>query len=160
MPNFIYRIDPIVPVTRGPFRMCPVGADLDYDFAVKARSTEMSEEIRNKFVEIGNDITNKFFDTKKIGRETSYHFVKESWLLQYCTVPGNACDFGLEHNAQHDFLEDFERTKQQQNLLRDFPISYTPHNVDTINQATCLLSLWLEWANLTKSFLIDSPQNL
>jgi hypothetical protein len=156
MSDFIYKVEKLVPIINGPFRMFSIGADLDYKFALKARSTEMPKGFQERFNEIGNNITDKFFDAKRFGREIPYHFAKESWLLQYCTVPGNACDFGLEHGAQYNFLDNFERIREQ-NPLVGFPISYSPHNVDTKDQALCLLDLWLEWANLTKSFFIDSP---
>ena len=48
MSDFIYRVEPIVPVERGLFRTFLVGADLDYAFALKARGTEMPENTLNR----------------------------------------------------------------------------------------------------------------
>ena len=76
-----------------------------------------------------------------------YHFMerdgKKSWLLQYCTVPGNACDLGIAFADMND-------TKT---IDGDVYVIYSSHNVDSSRQAYALLSIWLTWFNIIKSSL-------
>ena len=74
-----------------------------------------------------------------------YHFMerdnKISWLLQYCTVPGNACDLGIA-------FADLNDTKIIDGCEY---VIYSSHNVDNPRQAYALLSIWLTWFNVLKS---------
>ena len=153
MLNFIYRINPIIPIKRDFFTIFPVAAELDYHFALKAREIPMPQKSLKRFFEIGDDIINKF-GLKKFGSVHPYNFVNGSWLLHYCVVPGNACDLGLDDFGRSDFLENFERVKKESELIKELPpISYSPHNVDTKEQAFCLQSLWLCWAEYAQAVL-------
>ncbi len=150
MTDFIYEIDTIIPSEN--IRDFPVFIDLDYRFAVKARETEMPERILNNFLKSGKNIIQKF-GLNQLGIVTPYHFVKKSWLLHFCAVPGDACDLGLSNNSQTDFLEYFDTIKEEP-FPENARVSYSPHNVDTKDQAFCLLNLWLHWANNAKLLLI------
>ena len=79
-----------------------------------------------------------------------YHFMerkngKISWLLQYCTVPGNACDLGIAFADLNDtrLIDEVEY------------VIYSSHNVDGVKQAYALLSIWLTWFNTIKSAIRD-----
>lgn len=156
MPDFIYRIQPIVPPSEP--RTFSIDAELDYNFAFKARDTEMPEDIKNRFNEMGNSIVKRFFGSRKLLPVQPYNFVEKSWLLHYCSVPGNACEFGLCEHAQSDLAWYFEKTKQSKIPIPEgLTASYSPHNVDTKDQAFCLQSLWLHWVNNVQALLEEKP---
>ena len=150
MSSFIYRIEPIIPPSRESSRTFLVSADLDYEFALKARETDMPEKVYEGFIKQGREII-KLFGLKNMGNVIPYNFLKGSWLLHYCTVPGDACDLGLEHFSHEHFLRSADEIRKEGGLERS--VSYSPHNVDMKEQAFCLLSLWVKWANTAKLLL-------
>ena len=66
-------------------------------------------------------------------------------LLQYCKVPGNACELGIDGRKVESLKRDIDR-KSFSNRLE-----YACHNVDTHTQAYALLSIWLNWARMLKA---------
>ncbi len=118
-------------------------AKLSVDFAKKARETPLDKEFYKRIQEIGLGIIKDYFEPVLAEDvKIPYVFMEESFLLNYASVPGNACDLGLEHFCQNQFFNN--------ELDGIFSVRYTPHNVDSQVQASCLISLWLNWANSTK----------
>lgn len=149
--KFIYECSPLVPredLTLGRWGFC---IELDGNFAHVARQNEMTEFARNRFLEIGREIIGVYFpkhDMKLV--HPPYHFVADSWLLQYVQVPGDACDLGFDQSALHEFCTAWQ---SQREVTERFPVNYGPHNVDNSAQAFCLQALWLNWANSAAAVL-------
>jgi hypothetical protein len=65
------------------------------------------------------------------------------------SVPGNACDLGLDESGQSNFGSRWPEPKTH----TPFFVRYVPHNVDGQNQQDALLALWLDWANYANDSL-------
>jgi hypothetical protein len=152
MLDFIYRINSIIPPEPQSTRTFSVFPELDYEFAMKAREKEMDAKTRSGFKRFGRELIQKYSLARNPEFLTPYHFVEGSWFLHFCEVPGNACDLGLSTQFQHDFISNWERIKSEKNLTGRI-VSYSPHNVDTKEQAFCLASLWLYWANNARDII-------
>jgi len=127
---------------------------IDPEFAVMARETKMEEKRRLRFVEGGYEIYKGFFpdlDDDILRMTVPYRFVEESWLLHGVEVFGDACDLSLEEDGLESFFDEEFREKAKY-LYR---VGYGPHNVDSMNQASCLLSLFLNWANSARAMFHD-----
>ena len=61
-----------------------------------------------------------------------------SSLIQYCTVPGDACSLGIDFGDIDGNIK-YDGEKKW--------VMYSTHNVDSPTQAYALLSLWLQWMN-------------
>ena len=62
----------------------------------------------------------------------TFIFFNEEFGVSFITVPGNACDIGV----------DFSGGRKQ-----DGSVEMTPHNVDGPLQQSTLMALWMLWAN-------------
>jgi len=110
---------------------------LDKDY----KESEMISKIAESHIEF-------MFGENHLSRP-HYHFFerdgKKSWLLQYSTVPGNACDLGIA-------FADLNDTKIIDGVEY---VIYSSHNVDSPRQAYALLSIWLTWFEILKSSIRD-----
>lgn len=154
MMKFIYEVPALAP--KGKDEECRPGGygfttTLDGDFAVAARKTPMEDKRLEIFQKDGSEII-KRSKLKGIGYSGNpYVFIENSMLLHYVQVPGNACDLGL--HWFEEFVED--RWPNHSKLIDELkrrgdspaPVRYIPHNVDSFQQASALLALWLNWAN-------------
>ena len=111
----------------------------------------ISPERTNRFQSEGREIIKLHRIKGMVHEKNPYHFIEESPLIQGVNVPGDAADLSLDEFWRDEFQSDSWRelikTGEKQELP---PVSYTPHNIDTKDQAFCLLSLWLNWANTAK----------
>ena len=90
---------------------------------VGAGLVESIEDTRNPFVFVENDEGNRTF------------------LLHYLSVPGDACDLGID-GSKMGYWKPFFKGKGGRT---EFWVDYTPHNVDSMQQSHALLSAWLAW---------------
>ena len=147
--NFLYRIEGFSPPSkRGQVSGYGFNISLDRDFAKKAFQTEIPEKAYENLQKIAKSIIMSGIDYDPMIR-TPYVFVPNkdkqlTCLLQYCTVPGNACDMGLDWSEINDL--------SFKNHFSNY-ITYTPHNIDHHNQANLLLSIWLNWFDGAEAFL-------
>ena len=149
--NFIYEVPAIVPIKNLPHSQWGFAVDLDPYFAIKLRGMNISPERTNRFQSEGREIIKLHRIKGMVHEKNPHHFIEESPLIQGVNVPGDAADLSLDEFWRDEFQSDSWRelikTGEKQELP---PVSYTPHNIDTKDQAFCLLSLWLNWANTAK----------
>ncbi len=151
--RFFYSIEGLTPrgdLTLGGFGF---GAYLDKDFAKKAYETELPET--NRLNEIAETILVDSRLIKKGERfyHSAYNFVRnkdenQTCLLHYATVPGDACDLGIDGSDLSHIREG-----RWDYIGLDGAVEYGPHNVDSHLQAYALLSLFTTWAYLTSALL-------
>jgi hypothetical protein len=121
----------------------------------------MPEILHERMQQAGRAIiSNSKLAHKKPSRyEKVFYFVenegKPTLLLQYCQVPGNACDLGMDVDDIKRLQEEIRNGKNFDSIMNW--IEYGPHNVDNIPQAYSLLSAWLHWQEY--SIHLISPEN-
>lgn len=123
---------------------------LDREFAVKSYNFKLNDKQRGRFYSEGKRIS----DALGLGEgfeEHNYTFVDDRLLLHVASVPGNACGLGITGSDLSDFIEDIKMNRKAGERMDE--LQYTPHNVDSIEQAYGLLSLWLNWAELAKALI-------
>lgn len=133
------------------------GVDLDPSFAIKAREEKMGKKLYDNLQKVAVIITTNFGLDNYFGNPIKlrpYHFIEDSLLLQFVDIPSNSCNLGM-YGGKNELLDNWERTKKE-GYFKYLPIrvNYIPHNVDTRDQNSCLLSLWIHWANTVKSILL------
>ncbi len=69
-------------------------------------------------------------------------------MLGFVQVTGNACDIGVAGISCEDIIR----------MDDDRFVEYHPHNVDSVQQAYMLLSLWLEWYSMAFSLVMDKSE--
>ncbi|MEX2017029.1 MAG: hypothetical protein WD876_00980 [Candidatus Pacearchaeota archaeon] len=125
-----------------------VTAHLKSDVAKKFYHQELSNEDYKRIQEDGKYIISSIGDFKQIGDITNpFSFFENrkgnlTYLLQYISVPGDACDLGIE-GMGIEALKDFFEGKN------GFPptwIEYTQHNLYNVFQAYAIISAWSAWA--------------
>lgn len=150
--KFLYRIEGFFPADRLNLGAYGFAVELDKDFANKALQTEITEEgYKNLTKSVETTIRRVGLVGKNDRVRTPYNFVankegKLTCLLQFCTVPGDACDLGIGGIESGDFIA--------RGVINRNPM-YQPHNVDHPKQAYALLSAWLTWFNLIEAVLSD-----
>jgi hypothetical protein len=121
----------------------PMGAwgfsiGLKASFAKKCIVKKITKENIDNMTKMGKALVERSFE-KDSGIRDPHHFFEQNgehnMLLKWITVPGNACDLG---NAGVNEKQIMEMTDDQM-------LEYHPHNVDTMRQATMLLSLFIQW---------------
>ena len=86
-----------------------------------------------------------------------YYFMENSdgeltALLRWVTVPGNACEIGVDGTIYDQILkENWDEAGRSLGALGS--LQYGPHNIDTSQQAYALASLFTFWANSVKHFM-------
>jgi len=146
--DFMYSVEGFVP--QAEMSMAGFGflALLDRDYARKALSTEMPETVRGNLQSMGEYIIKNSGLEPTLFMQKPYHFVENSYLLQFCSSPGDACDLGMEINQLELLREELtDPGVLEQSRRFDNPITYLPHNVDSPLQAYTLFALWANWAN-------------
>lgn len=114
---------------------------LDPKFAKRFYERKMSQDQLENLNKFGKKIVRNIFDYKDDSMiDVPYNFFrneneKQTLLLQWCIVPGNACDLGIE-GMEFDEVKKFRDGRM---------VKYTPHNVDTLQQASGLFTIWNEW---------------
>lgn len=147
--KFLYRIMGFFPADNS-LGAYGFSVELDKDLANKALQTELTEQGYKHLTQMAETVIRRAgLAMQKERVSTPYHFVGNksgnlTCLLQFCTVPGNACDLGIDGIETGRLVE---RGKIEHNP------EYDPHNVDHPRQAYSLLSLWLNWADLIEAFL-------
>jgi hypothetical protein len=125
---------------------------LDSDLAIKARKEIINPNALKNFEEEGVKIVRTFFG--KSYKNMPYSFAEDSWLVRGMFVPGDACDLSFSQYNLEEFLgSGWKRMNEKGN--KPIWVDYSPHNVDSMNQAMCLRELFLNWANTANSCLID-----
>ncbi len=155
--NFIYKIPVLVPPSG--LADWNFAIDLDLDFAKRARERHLDLDFYDYLNKQGNDIINNFEGLKAEPGNRPYKFFRNSFLLLFIDGLGDSSNLGLETGYINYFSQKEWKTKKLENFsFHDIRCSsdkviYTPHNVETSENAQCLLNLWLNWANSTKIFL-------
>ena|SRR3989344_7519343 len=142
MNNFIYSIEGFFPHLER-FGSYKFNVHLDKKLAKNLFEKPLPEELERNLQESAKIIIK---ESRVLGLDINipYFFVDnkndKSCLLQGCIVPGNACDLGIDIDC---FFEE---------SLNNFkvPLIFRPHNVDSVNQAYSLLSVWLNWIENVK----------
>ncbi len=130
-----------------PGRMSSFGfaIGLKPDIARKFYDKEIEDEKIKRMNSIGKKLIKNIFAWEKMSPkdiDTPYFFMRNergnpTFLLQGCRVPGNACDIGIDGKGLKELIRDLDA---------GFQAEYTPHNVDSIIQASGLFALWNQWA--------------
>jgi hypothetical protein len=142
--NYIYSVPVIVPLENAGMGGYGFGVDLDSNFGIKARNTPIPDTSKKVFAEQGSKIVQHFFG--KRFKMNPYQFVENSLLVHAICVPGDSCDLALDESGLSDFFnEGWEKIKKGKYI--PFSVHYSPHNVDSFQQAQCLRELFLNWAN-------------
>jgi len=152
--RFFYRVEGLYPTDTGS-GLSRFGfiVNLDRDFARKALQKEMTEHGRKHFVESAKR-TVGMVGLGGFG-EPRYQFVDDSCLLQFCMVPGDACDLGMDPMKIPSLRREIDELNQGKRIegIYKSPITYGPHNVDGYQQAYALLSMWTHWANMVNAWV-------
>ena len=144
--RYIYQIRDFTPGnSRGGYGFSIL---LDRELAIQAFNTKMPGEVNQRLNKFAKAIVKEsgLAKTGFLSEREFYRFFNDSWLLQYCSVPGNATNIGIDPS-------DFDEVENDQGLDVVNWIEYIPHNVDTMQQAYTLLSVWLDWANAMDTIL-------
>ncbi len=147
MVKYVYEIGGLYAPDLDETRMGMWGFDINLDpsFALKARKAKMEEKLYDNLQRMAVITTTNFKLDDHFGvsiKPNPYHFTEGSLLLQFVEVPGNACDLGI-YNGKRELLDNWKMNDNK----NPYSVNYIPHNVDTKDQAYCLLSLWIHWAN-------------
>lgn len=114
-------------------------AILDGELVRMLRAKPMSEEARGRANELATRTIRRLWRDCDYGLDMlkePYSFVEDSWLLHYCTVPGDRCSLSIGQSGLASIESGFDRQ-----------LDFNPHNVNHPTQAYGLLSIWLRWAN-------------
>jgi len=121
-----------------PMGMWGFSIGLKASFAKKCLERKITQENVDNMTNMGKELVARTF-SDKYGIRDPHHFFEDgkeyNMLLKWVTVPGNACDVG---NAGVTM-------KQIMKMKDEDMLEYHPHNVDSMSQATVLLSLFLQW---------------
>lgn len=123
------------------------GVDLSLKFARKCAAFPIDRATVDRLNEsVSSQIVARLFppETVSFHRSTpTYRFRGESSLLTCVEVPGvNGCILYTDP----DDLRDLDQAPPTFDGYEP-ALSYTTHNVDTIKQASALLSCWIRWVN-------------
>lgn len=151
---FIYEVEGLVPPRNSDFGRWGFAINFDRVFALRLRNKKL-----NGLAEIlrvgGIEIIKGFGFSEEVNNP--YLFLEKSALIQGVVVPGNSTDLSLDESSKRTFFDDyFSYTKmiaqlKTVNPVKELcPVRYVPHNVDSKEQAYCLLSLFFNWANIVR----------
>ena len=118
---------------------------LDPKFAKKFYEREITDEEYEVFDKKGRAIIKNIFDEKDDSMiDSPYRFLRNghenpTLLLKFCRVAWGACELGVDGMKLNGI-------KRWEEYTMSGLIEYGPHNVDTLEQASGLLTLWNEWA--------------
>jgi hypothetical protein len=147
--KFSYRVEGFFP-SDNDLGAYGFSVELDKDLADLALQTEIPNTAYKNLIKMAESTIKKVQLAKPLEKvRPPYHFVannsgKLTCLLQFCTVPGDACDLGIDGMEMGRFVESGKIDRN---------IHYHPHNVDNLRQAYALLSIWLNWADIIEAFL-------
>lgn len=145
--KFIYEIPTIVPVRGLPYGQWGFRVQIDADAAFSAREKPVSLDFIERFQKMGREIV-RAYGVKGMFSQNPYSFIESSALILGVSVPGDAADLSLDEFCNEDFQgEGWKEIREIGKTHPLAPFDYMPHNVDTKDQAFCLLALWLNWAN-------------
>lgn len=114
---------------------CGFGVYLDPAFALAAKSKPLGEEFGARFRERAADIGRLCAGHDGMTGELAANFWDDTLLLTNVSVPGNACGLDADRDQWNRLGEEYG----------PITFDYTPHNVDSMNQAAGLLSIWTAW---------------
>tara|TARA_Y100000310_G_scaffold27990_1_gene26611 strand:+ start:4894 stop:5367 length:474 start_codon:yes stop_codon:yes gene_type:complete len=127
---------------------------LDSEFAKRFYEREITDEEFENINLHGKNLVKNIFNSKEISFiDTPYHFLrnddeKSTFLLQWCSVIGNACDLGIDGR-------DLGKIKKWDEYTMGGLIEYGPHNVDSLQQASALFTIWNEWVKIAYALTHD-----
>ncbi|MFC1685421.1 hypothetical protein ACFLZZ_00180 [Nanoarchaeota archaeon] len=135
------------------FRISSWGVDtgLNLGFALKTRRVEMTDEAYNRFHGHAKKKVGDFGLHFASKMDQYYHFVEKSWLLRAITVPGDCCGLHLRNPPIEDYDGGLKFVIRPMYFC-DSP-RYESRNVEHIDQAHCLLSLWGSWVKSARDHL-------
>jgi hypothetical protein len=153
--NFLYRVQGFVPPAKDETRMgmYGFGIELDLEFAKRAFGKELSDKVHERFQERGKEIVRRTFQKYNFIPEPYFFSGNENgavsslrgnrtFLASSFIVPGDACSLDLDWMESSHLKEE----KPHQNF-----IEYSPHNVDSMQQAYTLFSLFAKWADIVEA---------
>lgn len=121
---------------------------LKASFAKKCITKKITQENVDNMTKMGKQLVLLSFN-EDVGIRDPHHFFDDgkeyNMLLKWVTVPGNACDLGNAGVTEKQIME----------MKDDQLLEYHPHNVDTMRQATMLLSLFLQWYGFAYAMTSD-----
>jgi hypothetical protein len=112
----------------------------------------LNAEVANSFAQMKREDGGRFVEELRLtivrnfsGWESAKYveaptFLENTWLLTSMKVPGTCACFFIDGGA-HSIAADVKAGKQR----RD--VRYSPHNLDTPEQAATVLGVWLYWFN-------------
>lgn len=117
------------------------GIGLDVNSARLFYSKLLTDESFNRLERIGLEIIKNHFPKIDRSHLEIYDLLdnkedNRTWLLHHLIIPGNAAGMSIDDNYESNF-------RNSEGL-----IEYFINNIDYISQASCALSLWLEWARV------------
>ena len=136
----IYRIEKFGTSHNGNYNF---GVVVDFDYAKRALAKDFSPRGLENFQSIGRKIIDKSRLGLQIRKPYSFIAVNDrlTFLLDYVCVPGDACELNIDNR---NFSELQEGTPLRKT------VGYTSVNVDSLEQASVLLTNWLFWANMLR----------
>lgn len=138
----LYRVTGLIPRADISLGRYGFGIHLDSKFAKRTLDKrEMSRTQERISQNFKTDILERLFPKDKKWLLPPFHFVEDSLLVQSIHVPGDACDLGIDWS-------DIDELKREQPYRT---LTYGPHNVDSMQQAYGLLTLFTEWINIAEA---------
>lgn len=148
-----YELGLLIPPEKEGLGQWGYGVKIKDRLALRARESALTEEVFDNLDKKGRIIIQRYFGEYANNQvRPPYSFVDKSFLLKSVDCPGNSCNLYLTR------LDDFtgsnfeQKRKSTLKLIEDnqkdylFGVEYGPHNVDSMIQAFCLQTLWLNWA--------------
>ncbi len=123
---------------------------LKASFAKRCINFKMKKENVDRMNEIGQSALSRVFPPKSFNPPFNFMDINDGYvmMLGFVQVTGNACDIGVAGISCEDIIR----------MDDDRFVEYHPHNVDSVQQAYMLLSLWLEWYSMAFSLVMDKSE--
>jgi hypothetical protein len=118
-----------------------------YGFAVVLSAPVATRFLQMKRSDGGNFVEElRQLIIRRFGRSAEHNpepdFFGDTWLLLGIKVPGNCACFGVDGSTRGTIEK---KSEAREPLRRD--LRYSPHNLDTLEQAAAILAVWLYWFN-------------
>lgn len=125
------------------------GVRLDAKFAAEVKKHKIAPNIHDKMQEMGKELVSTIFRGSEQRKwiRPPYNFWDDTCLLTNVTVPGDACGLDMDHS---DFIG-LSRLGEYSSPYDS--VTYGPHNVDNMMQATALLAAWCRWYDMVYALI-------
>jgi hypothetical protein len=155
--TFVYEIRDLYPPEKSRLGMWGFNASLDPEFALKALKHPIRQQAVEDLQGEGREIIQRYGLENNLTEgiriiENPFSLFNKSWLVDSFRVPGNSCDLALTDSSRSD-LEVLEERHSTGTISS---MEYMPHNIDSEQQAHCITSMFLYWANFTNLILQGS----